>query len=99
MKWLWVVLACACSTPTAPARSPEVLPAGSATFMWDAGMNITNRFLSVGTILGGNDIYGGYVSGTSQTVSGLPAGRTIYVRLMSMINGAWKYYDFTYTTQ
>jgi len=86
------------SVITSPV-SGSTLPAGSATFMWDAGMNITNRFLSVGTILGGNDIYGGYVSGTSQTVSGLPAGRTIYVRLMSMINGAWKYYDFTYTTQ
>src|SRR5262249_32157743 len=31
MKWLWVVLACACSAPTAPARSPDVQPIGPAT--------------------------------------------------------------------
>jgi hypothetical protein len=35
----------------------------------------------------------------SQQVSGLPRGRVIYVRLVSLINGAWQPYDFTYTSQ
>jgi len=77
----------------------STLSGASATFTWDAGMNVTNRFLAVGTYLGGNDIYGGYTGDAmSQAISGLPAGRTIYVRLMSQINGAWQSYDFRYTT-
>ncbi len=35
---------------------------------------------------------------TTVTVAGLPTnGNTVYVRLWSLINGAWQYIDYTYT--
>ena len=32
------------------------------------------------------------------SVSGIPSGRTIYVRLLSWINGGWQANDATYTS-
>jgi serine protease len=38
------------------------------------------------------------MTATSYTATGLPTdGRTLYVRLWSLINGVWQYSDYTYT--
>jgi YVTN family beta-propeller protein len=93
-------------TAAGPAKSVMTSPApdskfasSTVTFSWSAGSGVAERYLSVGTTLGGYDIFGGYQgAATSHTVSGLPTdGRTLYVRLMSWIGGDWQYADYTYT--
>lgn len=96
-------LGATCATPSA-ITSPtagSTLSGSSVTFSWDAGTGaaITERYFSVGTTLGGGQIYSGY-QGTalSRSVTGIPTnGGTIYVRLMSYMNGAWQTRDYTYT--
>jgi hypothetical protein len=55
--------------------------------------------LSVGTTVGGTQIYAGYQgSSLSRTVSGLPTnGSTVHVRLRSWIGSSWQTRDYTYT--
>ncbi|MGZ5061491.1 MAG: hypothetical protein ACXWAU_06445, partial [Usitatibacter sp.] len=95
------------SPPTPPATpvlavitspAPGSTLSGSAvTFTWTLGTGLANRYLMVGTTAGGTDIYQGYQdSATSRTVTGLPTnGSTVYVRLMSYVNG-WQVNDYTY---
>jgi hypothetical protein len=71
------------------------------TFSWnDSGASLYQ--LWVGTAPGLHDI--GYypASGTTATsvnAPGLPTdGRTVYVRLYSLVNGAYQFRDYTYTT-
>ncbi|MGZ5065716.1 MAG: hypothetical protein ACXWG1_08995, partial [Usitatibacter sp.] len=91
--------------PTTPTKAVITAPApgstftgSSVTFTWTLGTGVANRYLMVGTTPGGTDIYQGYQdSATSRTVTGIPtSGGTIYVRLMSYING-WQVNDYTYT--
>jgi len=86
------------SAMTSPTPG-STLQSSSVTFTWTAGSGMTSRYLEVGNTLGGTSYYAGYVDSTlSQLVSGLPTdGSTVYVRLMSYINGNWQYYDYTYT--
>jgi hypothetical protein len=59
---------------------------------------VSQYFLYLGNTAGGNDIYG-QSQGTSRsvTVSGIPTdGRTIYVRLWSLLSTGWQYTDYTY---
>ncbi len=84
---------------TSPVAS-SVLAGSIATFTWnDAGASLYQ--LWVGNAQGAYDI--GYfpaagTTSTSTTVSGLPTdGRTLYVRLYSLINGAYQFRDYTYT--
>lgn len=94
-----------CAAPSAPSAitSPapgSTLTGSSVTFNWDAGLGtITERLLMVGTTLGGSQVYSGYQgAGMSRTVTGIPTnGSTIYVRLMSFINGSWQSVDYQYT--
>jgi glucose/arabinose dehydrogenase len=69
------------------------------TFTWSAGIGVSAYWLEIGTTPGGNQIYpGSQTTSLSATVSGLPAnGTTLYVRLWSLIGGAWVYEDYTYT--
>jgi hypothetical protein len=48
--------------------------------------------------VGSSNVYGsGNVTATSETVSDLPSnGQTFYVRLYSLIDGAWQYTNYTY---
>jgi hypothetical protein len=80
-----------------PAPS-SVLAGTSVTFTWDAGVGVTQYWLSVGTTLGGTQIYDGSQGlGLSRTVSGLPSnGSTVYVRLFSRMP-TWQHVDYTYT--
>jgi serine protease len=77
----------------------SVLPGSSVTFSWTTGSGVSQYFLYVGSSFGNNDIYGASQGlATSVTVSGLPMdGRTLYVRLWSLISGGWQYRDYTYT--
>ena len=47
----------------------------------------------------GSDVYAGYQAASlSANVSGIPSGRTIYVRLLSWVNGGLVASDATYTS-
>jgi uncharacterized repeat protein (TIGR01451 family) len=73
------------------------LGGASVTFQRTAGSNVSQYSLSVGRSPGGSEY--GYTVGplTSFAAPGLPMdGRTVYVRLSSLIGGAWQYSDHTY---
>jgi Peptidase family M23 len=82
---------------TSPA-SGSTLPGASVTFDWNSGSGVSQYFLYVGSTAGANDLYS-QSQGTnlSTTVNGLPVdGRTLYVRLLSLIGNAWQFNDYTY---
>ena len=90
-----VVTPAVISTPT----PSSILAGSSATFSWN-DVGATSHSLWVGTGgVGTYDLFGYSIAHTSPTVvTGLPTdGSTLYVRLWSMIGGAWYYNDYTYT--
>jgi subtilase family serine protease len=92
-------------TPPVPAAMSTPAPSStltgtSTTFTWTAGTGVTQYSLHVGTTgVGSTNIAtSGSLTTTSYTVSGIPAtGGLLYVRLYSLISGAWQYTDYTYT--
>jgi hypothetical protein len=85
-------------TMTSPA-SGSTLTSSSVTFQWAAG-NATQFGLWIGSTGVGSSNLAAPPSGTatSYTVTGLPTdGRTIYVRLWSVVNGIWQFNDYFYT--
>jgi peptidyl-Asp metalloendopeptidase len=83
---------------TSPAPG-STLGSSTVTFGWNTGSGVAEYWLEIGTNVGGAQIYS-QSQGTnlSVTVSGLPAnGSTVYVRLWSLISGAWQFNDYTYT--
>ena len=93
-------------TSTAPPAKATIisptpgstLTGSSQTFTWTTGTGVSSYSLSVGTTLGGNNIYNGSATtATSLNVTGIPThGKTVYVRLWSYINGSGQYNDYTY---
>jgi len=82
---------------TSPANS-TTLTSCSTTFGWDTGVGVSQYALWVGSTPSSYGIYQSLESGLSRTVT-LPAtGAPIYVRLLSWVNSAWRYSDYTYTT-
>ena len=83
-------------TSPAPGR---VLTTSTMVFSWTAESQVTQHNLRVGTAgAGSTNIFVGTVSGQTVPVSGIPVtGGTLYVRLYSLINGAWQFNDYTYT--
>jgi hypothetical protein len=80
----------------------SVLTGSTVTFGWTAGTDATEYDLYLGTTgVGSNNLYtSGHVTATSATVTNLPTnGVIIYARLLSYINGAWEYNDYTYTAK
>ena len=76
----------------------SVLPGSNATFTWTTGNGATQYSLNLGTIgVGASNLYNsGWVTSTSVNVTGLPTGgKTIYVRLYSIVNGVTQYVDYT----
>ena len=81
-----------------------VVPAAGATltsstvaFSWDGGTNVSQYALWVGSKPDSYDLYAANEGANhSQTVTLSTSGRTIYVRLWSMINGAWQYNSYSY---
>ena len=86
------------ATITSPAAG-STLTSTTQTFTWnDAGASLYQ--LWIGSSVGAFD-YGYFpesgTTGTSLTVSGLPTGRVIHVRLYSAIGGIYYFTDRTYT--
>jgi uncharacterized repeat protein (TIGR03803 family) len=74
------------------------LTGSTVLFEWTTGIATTAYGLSVGTTVGGWELFD-KEEGTalSNTVTGLPTdGTTVYVRLWSLTNGAWRFNDYTY---
>lgn len=86
------------SAMTSPTPG-STLSSSTVMFDWTAGSGVTERYLSVGTTLGGTEVYAGYQGAAlSYAVSGLPLnGGTVYVRLYSWISGDWQINDYRYT--
>jgi hypothetical protein len=77
----------------------SVLQSESALFTWKPGTLVSEYSLKVGNSPGSDEFY---ASGSTiipfAAVSGLPTdGRTIYVRLSSLILGVWQDRDYNYT--
>lgn len=80
------------------------LTGASVTFTWAAGTNVQQYYLYVGSVAGGNDLYGQNQStNLTATVNNLPTdGRTLYVRLWSLVTVAsdiavgWQFNDYQY---
>jgi subtilisin-like proprotein convertase family protein len=71
------------------------LPGASALFRWTPGTGVAEKWLAIGTTLGGTNIYNATQGGlTERVVSGLPTnGSVLYARLWSLISGVWLYQD------
>jgi hypothetical protein len=76
----------------------STLSGSTVTFRWSAGAGVSSYYLRVGNASGERDIYDAdQEQRLSVTVTGIPVdGRTIYVRLMSLIRDDWRYEDYTY---
>jgi hypothetical protein len=83
---------------TTPAHG-STLTGGSTTFQWTSGTGATRYWLYVGSALGEYDLVNlDMGTSLSVSVSNLPTdGRTLFVRLHSMIGGTWQFHDFTIT--
>ena len=83
---------------TSPA-SGTTLGGSSVTFTWTAAAGAAAYWLDVGSALGVGSYFALNVGTvTSQTVTGLPVnGSAVYVRLWSLLAGAWQYNDYSYT--
>ncbi len=84
---------------TTPANGSE-LDSSSVTFAWDEGTGATEYYLYVGTAAGAKNLVNRAMGkARTLTVNGLPTnGSTLYVRLLSKIDGTWQYNDYTYVT-
>ncbi len=86
---------------TSPAPGSQ-FTGTSQTFTWSTGSGASEYLLRLGTTgLGSSNLYNpSPTTANEASVSGLPAnGTTVYVRLYSLINGAWQYNDYTYTAE
>jgi serine protease len=87
------------SAMTAPAADGATLTGATQTFNWNAGVGVTQYWLYVGTTGAGSYNLLNQSTGTAptKTVSGLPIlGEKVYVRLWSLLGGAWVFNDYTY---
>jgi serine protease len=81
---------------TSPANTSK-FGSTSVNFSWTAGSGGSQYFLYVGNSVGSSEYFYNYISGGSTAVGGLPTdGRSIYVRIWSLINGQWFYNDYIY---
>ena len=87
----------------APSKAALTLPttgplSGTVTFQWNAGKGVSTYGLYVSAVAPGrNEIFSAMgLTTLQQTVSNIPSGKTIYVRLWSTINGAGQYTDYTF---
>ena len=71
----------------------------SMTFQWTSGTGVTEYYLSVGSFVGGSDIYGQNLGlNLSTTITNLPTnGMTLYIQLSWLTSAGWKSYAQTNT--
>jgi hypothetical protein len=86
----------ALTTPTPNTSTP--LTGTSVSFSWTPSNIVTHYEFYVGTSIGSSNLYNsGNVTATHETVGGLPSnGETVFARLYTLMDGAWKYTDYTY---
>jgi hypothetical protein len=73
------------------------LPGAIVPFAWDAGTNVVQYSLFVGTSPGAGDIYMQNQHGLSRFVGNVPLDdRLIYVRLYSRIGNTWAFLDYVF---
>lgn len=90
-------------TLTNPTNGQTGVPT-SGTFTWTAGTGagVGGYYLVVGTTQGASDVVnskGLSATTTSFPVTGMPAGRTLFARLLTKVNGAYsRFQDVTFTT-
>jgi hypothetical protein len=86
------------ATMTSPASGSKLIGA-NVTFTWNSSIPAATQYmLYFGTTTGGSDL-GSANAGTALSfqITGLPTnGHIVFVRLSSLINGAWSYIDYTY---
>jgi hypothetical protein len=97
------------TTPTPPTEvaatmiSPvpgSTINGSTATFSWSSATGADEYFFYLGTYRGSNNLYGRSQGlNRSITLSNLPAGRTLYVRLWTRDGDTWRYIDYTYSTR
>ena len=82
-----------------PANATTI-SAASTTFTWSPGTGATAYYLWIGTTPGSKNVRNVTVPAatTTYTATALPTG-TIYLRLYSLVDGAYQYNDYTYTAQ
>jgi hypothetical protein len=69
----------------------------SVTFLWTPGTGGSQYFLYAGNSVGSSEYFYNYISGGSTTVGGFPSdGRTIYVRIWSLLPTGWTFHDYVY---
>lgn len=94
------------TSQAASARAQLLTPApgstvagGSATFTWTAGPGAQQYFLYIGTTPGSNSLYGQSTGlNRSLTISGLPRGMTLYVRVWTLLPTGWQYADSSFVS-
>src|SRR5262249_32612353 len=71
---------------------------GAAIFVWTEGKGVDRYRLSVGSAVGGTDLYDQQTDRIFALVTGLPQdGRALYVRLSSRTpQGQWLFHDYTH---
>jgi hypothetical protein len=90
------------STTPATMLSPapnSTLTGSSVTFQWSTGTGVSQYGLTIGSALGGSDIYNNPDTELVPyaTVTQLPVnGQTLYVTLFSLISGEWITQQYTY---
>jgi YVTN family beta-propeller protein len=69
----------------------SILPSDAANFSWNPVLGATNYLLTIGTTLGGTNVFEGSTAGTSQAVNFMPCtGETLYVSLSAFVGGAFE---------
>ena len=101
--WQYIDYTYSAEFPAPNLTSPppgSTLTGSTVTFSWNAEAATTFQF-RLGSKLGSNDIYGsGETTRTSVTAYYLPTnGEIIYARLYFVVNGAWRFNDYTYKAQ
>src|SRR5207253_2254911 len=82
---------------TSPSNG-STFGSGTVTFNWSLGSGVSSYYLYVGNSFQSYEYFNNFVSGGATTVSGIPTdGRTIYVTMWSLINGAWQANNYSYT--
>ncbi len=77
---------------TNPAPGQSSLPPGPLT--WSAVSQAQNYALWIGTTPGGTDVAAASVGGNVTSFdASLPTGKTVYVRLFTMVGGTWARYQ------
>jgi hypothetical protein len=71
----------------------------SVAFTWNPVAGVTQYQIWFGTAPGGQDLGSpGLLATTTYTANNLPVtGRTLYVRLWSLVGAVWQFTDYTYT--